>query len=372
VGIASEALTVEAGRREAVADALGDLARRVEAETQSRFEAVRTTLTRRIEDEIQVRSPKVRVTGSLAQAWDFERARDGRYSVWVLLALPREVLEREARRQAEAEAARAMEVDNLRRKAGQAEQEGRVRDAIHAYLAALDVGRGTEAEQETQARLVDLFGRLRLEAVAGAPAVQAVLSVEGRDAPARGAPVRFLDPAGETLGAGITDASGRIDAPPGAVEAQVHAGEVIGGREDLAQRLAHIRLRVEVPKRGQRVLVQVVEVRNGREVARTLAGGRIASALRGAGFQVVAGGRADIRVEGRFETRLPAERPFNVHLALVEAHVRAIREDGELVCCIDEPGIAGFGNDSEGAEADAVDRATRAVGRRLVAALSQR
>ena len=372
VGIASEAVTVEGGRREAVADAVRDLGVRAASEVQSRFEAVRTTLTRRVEDEIQVRSPKVNMAGSMVQAWDFERTRDGRYSVWVLLALPKEAMEREAKRQAEAEAVRAMEVDDLRRKAGQAEQEGRVMDAIHAYAAVLGAGGRTETGQETQAKLADLLGRLRLEAVPGAAAVRAVQRVGGQDVPGQGMPVCFLDPAGETIGVGITDASGRVYAVPGAVEAQIDVGEVFDGDEELAEKLPHIRATVESPKRDQRVVVQIVEVLGGREVAGPLAGGRIASALRGAGFCVVVGGRADIRVEGRFEGRVPAERPFNVHLALVEAHVRAVREDGEIVCAIDEPGIPGFGNDKEAAEADAVDRAARAVARKLVAALGSR
>lgn len=369
VGIASHAGTVEMGRKEAVADALGDLARRVETEVQSRFEAVRTALTRRIEDEIRVRSPKVRVAGSLVQAWDFEQEGDGRFSVWVLLALPKEALEREARRQAGAEAARALEADDLRRKADQAAQEGRVREALNAYLSALDIGGGAEGQRETRAGLLDLVGRLRLKAVPGA--LTATLSVGGQEVPASGTPIRFLDAFGETVGAGITDERGRMEAPPGAAEAQIDAREVAGAPEDVIRKLSGMKVRIEAPKRGIRVSVRVVEMRRGKEVASSLVEGRIAAALTAAGFQVVAGGKADFRVEGRCDTRLPEERAFNLPVALAGAHIRAVRQDGEAVCFVDAPGVPGFGSDIQAAEVAALDNAAREVGRRLVEVLSK-
>jgi hypothetical protein len=367
VGIASQAATLEAGRKEAIADALGDLARRVEAEVQTRFEAVRTSLSRQIEDEIRVRSPKARMAGSLVQAWDFEKERDGRVSVWVLLAMPKEALEREMQRQAEAGAARALEADELRRKGDRAAQEGRVGDALTAYLAALDLG----GDPEVRARLLDLAGRLRLKAVPGAPAAQATLIVGGQGVPASGAPVRFLDAFGETVGASVTDGRGRVEAPPGVTEAQIDPAAIARAPEDVIRKLSVISVRIEAPKRGVRVSVRVAEMRRGKEVASPLVEGRIAAALAAAGFQVVAGGKADFRVEGGCDTRIPAERPFNLPTALAEVHLRAVRQDGEAVCFVDAPGVPGFGNDIEAAEVAALDNAAREVGRRLVEALSK-
>ena len=98
VGINTGAQTLEDGKRSAVKQAIAELTEQFETRSNTRFRERKTELETKVLDEIESYSGKVRIKGTLLKDWYFEKTKDDRYDVYVLIQYPKTELEREKTR----------------------------------------------------------------------------------------------------------------------------------------------------------------------------------------------------------------------------------------------------------------------------------
>lgn len=337
VGISTGAQALENGKRSAVKQAIAELTEQFETRSNTRFSERRTELETKLLDEIDSYSSNVRIKGSFLKDWYFEKTKDGRYDVYVLIQYPKAELERErARIQNEA----AEKVASVRKALGQGDLALRSGDAKGAYTAFLGALKGAvEVEDaglhsEALGRLRRLLEGIQIKAVAGngqkgelykglkEPIVAKVFVQDGGvETPVHGAPV-FFSAGGndEHSEAVLTDEKGlvsykltTIKTSKGlAINAALDVDQLFSipgwipasDRDFVTSYLTLLKSRsvtfnfdVVTAKKNVRVIVLVREENLGKPVEESVVGNELAAALIEAGYDVIGGQEI-----GRYDT----------------------------------------------------------------------
>lgn len=170
VGINTGAQSLEDGKRSAVKQAIAELTEQFEIRSNTRFMERKTELETKVLDEIGSYSENVRIKGTILKDWHFEKTRDGKYDVYVLIQYPKAELEREKTRLQNEAAEKVSLVRKALKQGETARRSGDVKAAYTAFMSALK-GAGeaedTGLHSEVSGRLRELLEGMQIKAISG-------------------------------------------------------------------------------------------------------------------------------------------------------------------------------------------------------------
>ncbi|MBI5410289.1 MAG: hypothetical protein HZA14_13080 [Nitrospirae bacterium] len=406
VGIKTDALALEDGKRLAINQAVTELVEHFEIRLKSRYYEKKTEIETTLLDEIESKSTDVRVRGALLKDWYFEKPERG-FDVYVLVRYPRAELEMERQRAQNDLARKASSVRGILDGGVNDVAKGDVRAAYLAFTEALGEAEGIEDEglrSEALEKLRALLQGIEIEAVSGEeqraeafkrlkePLVARVfVRAGGARVPVKGLPVLFSTSGhGDCEGVVLTDEKGF------ASYQELKAGALAGALIVTATLEPGAFLPYAVmPKRDRDAVEPYIEalglkravftlghvaVRNNIRVIVSMAGpdsgaasaveGEISAGLSDAGYDVVAmgGGKADIIVTGEVRSRKGSgnmEWTFSTH---ANGFIRTVDGSTGRVIAQKNYTAVGFGETEALAEANAF----RKLGEELTGRLMER
>lgn len=328
VGINTDAQSLEDGKRSAVKQAIAELTEQFETRSNTRFMERKTELETKVLDEIGSHSENVRIKGTFLNDWHFEKARDGRYDVYVLIQYPKAELEMEKTRLQNEAAERFAFIRKALKQGEAARAGGDVKAAYTAFMSALkgaiegeDIGLRTEASS----RLRGLLEGMQIKAVSGdgqkgelykglkEPLVAKVFIRDGgMELPVPDAPIYFIssgkrDDHEETV---MTDAKGLASYKAATLKSSegrtikafldvdrlfpLPEGILASDRELvnsyinlIKSRSAGFTFEVAAIKKGVKVIVLIREENLGTQVEESIVGNELAAGLTEAGYDVI-------------------------------------------------------------------------------------
>lgn len=427
VGINTGAQTIEEGKRSAVKEAIAELTEHFGIRPNTRFHERKTEMETRVLDEIDWYSGNVRIKGTLLKDWYFEKTKDGRYNVYVLVQYPKTELEKEMTRLQNEASERAASVRKTLRQGDAAMAGGDVKTAFISFAEGLKgavEAEDTSLHSEALARLRRLFEGLKIKAVSGVgqkgelykglkePLIAKVFVLNnGMEIPVASVPVIFtlakeedknadfvltdeaglayykitsIKPSKNHIVTAIFDVDRFFPVPEGMTRSD---REFINSYLDILEsKSAVFTFEAITPKKkGIRVIVLIQEENHGTEMNESIVGNSIAARLADAGYDIVGGHEiksfslkndlqaiADIVVTGMVRTRKGSDNMGWTFSSHADGYIRAINiETEKIIAQKNITGVVGFGNTEEKADIEALKKLGGEMSEGLLEKLSE-